>query len=420
MIETSFFVRPLDVAFFGPPEAQSAGDTHYSRSLFPPPPRAFQGLVRTRLLAAAELRYSLADRSKEAQRERQQLVGGPDALPSGWQIEGPLPVERIDAREQGEEKFMPWVSAPAFLVRAPEGKRPPLRTRRIQLDSNDHALGGVAGRTRPPEQDVLGTRGFVGAEPLEGWIDAKNLLWALSGEGSWAHERFRPLPRMVRRELRVGLALEPGTRQAKDRMLYAVDQLRFNGSGGFVGTLRVPGGLPAQLSAAALTTGTAPFGRWHRLAALEPPPALVDEWNRIVRGEHLPEKPSAEDCFWMVALTPFRSGTATSGDSAGPRSEHSTLRPQVHSVNGADCVEVLGAQLGKSMVLGGLSLADGKARPNRTYVAAGSAWLFRIRDVTPARRGEILREINGAHCLGPVEEARMGFGRVLVGRALEE
>jgi hypothetical protein len=429
MDETSFFVRPLDVAFFGPPEAQSAGDTHYSRSLFPLPPRAFQGLVRSRLLTAGKLQHSLSDRSKQARQERERLVGGSDTLPAGWQITGPLPISRV---ERGEEEqgavFMPWVPAPTFLVRPSakvqrsgalqrsEEQEPPLRVRRIELHPRDHATGGVAGRKRT-WQVVLGTPGFTAGEPLDGWIDARNLFWALSGEGSWSPQGFRHSPPIVRRELRVGLALEAGTRQAKDRMLYAVDQLRFDGVGGFVGTLRVSGGLPAALSPEALTTGTAPLGRWHRLAALEPAPPLVTEWLRIERGEHLPER--AEDgWYWLIAITPFCSETKAREGSAG--GEPSVLAPTLHSVSCAEQIEFWGALLGKAVVLGGFSLSDNKARPNRTYVPAGSAWVFKIPGVAPERRAEMLRELNGAHCLGPLEEARMGFGRVLVGRALDE
>jgi hypothetical protein len=404
MSAISFFVRPLDVAFFGPPDAQSAGDTHYARSLFPPPPRTFQGLVRSRLLAAAELRHGLD--SKEGRQERADLVGTPDALPAGWQIEGPIPAcKPVQGDRRMAKPLVPWLPAPAFLFRAP-GRSKPLRATLISVAEDDHAMGGVAGANRPFGPHVIATRGFVGNEPLGDWIDAQNLLWALSGEGRWDAEGHRDLPPMVTRELRVGLALERDTRRAEDRMLYAVDQLRFDGEGGFIGGLSFSGSLRG-LSEAVLSSGTAPFGRWHRLAALEPVPDLVEPWSKVVNGEHLPREPEEDARFWMVSVTPWR---LEPGDEA--------MRPAIHGVRGADPIQILGSVLGKALTLGGYSMAERRARPNQTYVPAGSAWLFSIPGVSKQRRGEIVRDLNGAHCLGPREESRMGFGRVLVGIAL--
>lgn len=411
MSETSFFVRPLDVAFFGPPEAQSAGDTHYSRSLFPPPPRAFQGLVRSRLLSAAQLQHPLDNYSPAAQQEREKLVGNSDTLPPGWQIEGPIPVSRSPqtGEHKEDEPLVPWVAAPAFLVQRPDQPGTPQKARWIEITPDDHATGGVAGVERPFGQHVLGTRGFTG-QPLAGWIDAANLFWALTGEGCWKPEGHQMLPPIVKRELRVGLAVNRNTRQAEDRMLYAVDQLRFDGQGGFVGTLRTRENLPPSLSADALTHGTAPFGRWHRLAALEPTPRLTPVWTNLTNGTHLPQELEEGTLFWMVAITPWRLDPPP---NSAP--EQSALQPRIHSVEGANQIEILGALLGKSITLGGFSMAHRQARPNQIYVPAGSAWMFTIPHVTPAQRGMIVRQLNGSHCLGPEEEARMGFGRVLVG-----
>ena len=48
---------------------------------------------RRRRAVCQDLEYSLADRSHAARREREALVGSPDALPAGWQIAAPVPVE---------------------------------------------------------------------------------------------------------------------------------------------------------------------------------------------------------------------------------------------------------------------------------------------------------------------------------------
>lgn len=403
MSETAFFVRPLDVAFFGPPDAQSAGETHYASSLFPPPPRTFQGLVRSRLLAAATPPLDLRDRSVGARQERAALVGESDRLPPGWQIEGPLP-----AVWNGDH-LTPWLPAPLFLRRRAL-PRPstgaPVRARLMDLVREDCARGGVAGQSseRLQSENVIGALGCDDAKPLEAWLDASNLRWALTGKGRWAPQGSRELPPMVCREQRVGLAVDPTSRRARDRMLYAVDQLRFDGNGGFLGQLHAE--LPSGLSAEALTTGTAALGRWNRPAALENVPTLDPAWLELSSGEHLPSEPREDARFWLVCITPWRSDS--------PR------QPSIQGVSGAAAIDVLGALLGRPVTLGGFSMAEHRARPNQLYVPAGSAWLFRVPGVTPARRAEILRALHRSHCLGPREEARMGFGQVLVGIEADE
>lgn len=410
MTEIAFFVRPFEIAFFGPPDAQAAGDTHYARSLFPPPPRTFQGMVRSRLLAAAEPPLDLTDRSRRARHERAALVGDSERLPPGWQIEGPVPVCKDG------ERLIPWLPAPQLLRKRANARTkdaPPLRASLVALDAADRAIGGVNGAEDQAtgNEHAIGTRGFADSGPVEGWISAQNLKWALCGQGVWNRAEHAELPPMTQRQLRVGLAVDREKRRAQDRMLYAVDQLHFDGQGGFLGGLRAD--LAASISPEALTTGTAPFGRWNRLAALEPVAKVDSAWTELVDGGHLPEEPAEGARFWLMSLTPWRC--ERSRDTQSTATSHAARAPKLSGKVGSDSIEFLGALLGKPITLGGFSMAEGRARPNQLYVPAGSAWLFRVPEVSAARRGEILRALNGSHCLGPREEARMGFGRALVG-----
>jgi CRISPR type III-B/RAMP module-associated protein Cmr3 len=410
MTETLFYVRPLDTAFFGPPDAQSAGETHFASSLFPPPPRAFQGLVRTRLLQAAHPALDLSDKSRSAQQAVAALVGEPEQLPTGWQIDGPLPV-----CEDKDKRLTPWMPAPGFL-RAADGKKGPLRARFMNLSEEDRALGGVSPEREtnasrrsavgPNLQDgVAGVPGFDERGALGGWISASNMRLALSGVGAWDPSGHSAMPPMVRRESRTGLALEAGTRRAMDHMLYSREDLRFDGRGGFVGKLTAE--LPTALSTQALIEGTAAFGRGNRLVALEPVIELDSAWDQLSSGEHLPANPDESMRFWMVLLTPVRFDKEFSEESG------SVLEPALHGVLGS--IRFLGAFLGEPLTLGGYSIAEHRARPNWRYVPAGSCWLFDLPSVANGRRGEILKTLNASHCLGRRDEAAMGFGQVLVG-----
>ena len=401
-----FYVRPFDTAFFGPPEAQSAGETHFARSLFPPPPRSFQGLVRTRLLQGAQPALDLSDKSARGRRAIEALVGKTEELPQGWQIDGPFPVS-----EEQTERLTPWFVTPLFLRRDKTGASQPLKARFLETSPEDHAIGAIsssrAGKDDQPS-GVLGVPGFDDSGPLDEWITASNMLWALTGEGAWDPNGQASLPSMVAKEFRTGLALESKTRRAMDHMLYSCEDLRFNGRGGFVGRLTAQ--LPATLSADSLSQGTVAFGRGGRLATLAPADSLdqFDQaWSRLVRGDHIPAGLEEATRFWMVLLTPVRF------DEAFSEAERPVQYPKLYG--SPEEVRFLGAIPGKPLTLGGYSIAEHSALPNYRYIPAGSCWLFDLPNLSPERRAETLRLLNFSHCLGRRDEAAMGFGHVAVG-----
>src|SRR5512140_2780734 len=100
-------MRPMDWVAFGPPRPSTAGETHHRATVLPTP-TVFQGLLRTALLAATGDDFS--DRSESAQRDRDELVGYPGALPRGWQLRGPFFTNLVEDRRS--VMASPWVSAP--------------------------------------------------------------------------------------------------------------------------------------------------------------------------------------------------------------------------------------------------------------------------------------------------------------------
>ena len=405
-----FYVRPFDTAFFGPPEAQSAGETHFARSLFPPPPRSFQGLVRTRLLQGAQPPLNLSDRSPSGRRTVEALVGTTEKLPEGWQVDGPFPVS-----EDQTEQLTPWFVAPLFLRRGKAGTSAPLKAQFLETSPDDRVLNAISSgnanktdRKDHQPNGVLGVPGFDDNGPLDEWITASNMLWALTGQGAWEPGGQASLPTMVAKEFRTGLALESKTRRAMDHMLYSCEDLRFNGRGGFVGRLTAQ--LPAALSANSLSQGTVAFGRGGRLATLAPAESLdqFDQaWYRLVQGDYIPAALEEKTRFWMVLLTPVRFDEAFS-EAARPLQQ-----PRVY--DSQEEIRFLGSIAGKPLTLGGYSIAEHSALPNYRYLPAGSCWLFDLPNLSPERRAETLRLLNFSHCLGRRDEAAMGFGHVAVG-----
>lgn len=390
-MSTPFWLRPLEALYFGPPSSMPAGDVHHGRTLFPPPPRTFQGMVRTRLLqsAATTLKHRLDEwKDAEAIRERQALIGPPEKLPNGWHLAGPHP---IDCRVA--TKPVLWLPTPRFLLRTKHDKAEPLRAQRIS-DGKEEFLSDL------PEAVLVGQPQVDGVHPLGGWLSARNLRWALTGTGIWdSAGHAGELPPFVRWEGRTGVGLAPDTGAARRGLLYSLVMVRFAENTGLYGVLDAPWQHPLQPGA--LHEGTVPAGRGARLAAFEPLSAEDPDWSFLCRGDHLTglasEKPT---WIWLVATTPLHL--------ADP------VRPQIRVPTGAQA-RVRAALLGKPLTLGGYAMGRG-VQTNRLYVPAGSAWLV---EVSGPQRMQVLRQMNNSHPFhAPGDaDAGFGFGHVLVGLA---
>jgi hypothetical protein len=382
MIDVGFWVRPLEALYFGPPAAQAAGDVHGGRTLFPPPPTTFQGMVRSQLLRGAELRHDLDDWSDAAREERRLLVGDPASLPPDWALAGPLPV---DCRR---ETAMPWVPVPRFVLAGPNGA--PRMGRALPLTEHDRCdLNDAPCLVGAPSEDAEG--------PLEGWIDATALRWALAARGVWRPEAFgEKRPPFVADEARTGLAVDADSGRARDGLLYTLIYVRFEPGTGLAGWLRAP--LPAPLRPGALTEGVGRAGRRGRLAEFRPLPPPHPDWTSLLAGEHLPSEVAEGDRFWLTTLTPARL--------ADLRHPAPSLPPGIE-------LRVEAALVGPPVVIGGLSMVGRRSRANELAVPGGSAWLVSLTGGTAADRAVALRALNGRCAIG--RDTSFGYGFVLVG-----
>ncbi|MQX37566.1 type III-B CRISPR module-associated Cmr3 family protein [Roseospira navarrensis] len=402
---TPFLVEPVEPVVFGPPQSGYAGEAHRIASQFPPAPRTFQGLVRTRLLLGAEPPLDLSDPAMAP--TLADLVGPPAALPEGWQLTGPFPAAPDDTAAEADQPppLSPWVPTPRFLLgrRDDRTPRPPLFARRIACGGHP-VLSDLGDETATP---ALGRPDAGAVSPLGGWIGPANLRAALEGEAvgaaAWSPHHWCPgRPRFVRTETQPGLAIDPGTGTAQDNALYFAQALRFAAGSGLFGSLHGP--LGAGLREQALTDGAVQAGRKGRLAVFRPVPALHPDWTHVTEGHHLPESVDEEGArFWLVALTP--------AFLPDPRRPLDRVNP------GSDVTLAVDAALtGPPLTMGGFEMTSGRPRPNRLYVPAGSVWLVRLRGGTPESRAATLRALNNHHPLGDPIEAAMGFGHTLVGR----
>jgi hypothetical protein len=215
----------------------------------------------------------------------------------------------------------------------------------------------------------------------------------------------------VKREQLAGIEIDAQTGTAKDGMLFTAGVLRFRTSGcpsGLAGWLSAS--LPPRIPADALTRGDLATCGWRsRPVVLEALPPVDPDFEHVTRGNHLPDKASEGQVFFLVAVTPAPCATEYSSIHAVERSiaDHPRWPAAVE-------VRVLASMTGAPRVIGGMETASRRPRPNRSYWEAGSAWAFVLRGGTPVARAEALRALNDSHVLGRAE-ASFGYGHTLVG-----
>ena len=426
MARAEFWLRPLDPLFFGPPRSFLAGEAHHAQSAFPPSPWTLQGIVRTHLLRSArqDLGHSLDDRSQSARREREALVGLPDALPAGWQLRSPVPVEEQDVDD--EPCLHPWFPAPRFLFRRSDrGDGPPVRAE-VLIDavgesSWDLADDGIASWSDRDDTVIVGPPPDAGdPTPLRGWVDADNLRWALTGQGSWSPQGYdEDLPPFVQRERQVGVAIDDRAGRAQDRMLYTLERLRFRERSGFWSSLeveRVQGGLHPDR----LRNGIAHAGRRLRPVELAPAPEKCRAWQALEYPDDWLTRLAGDDPdrkvrVWLYLASPVY----IAAEQDRPR-----IRVDVGAGAGV-AVRVRTAILGPPELHGGFSMAAGASRGNQMLVPAGSVWLIEIEGGQPAERVRVLRALHGEYPLADLrndpearEHAAFGFGRTFIGIGL--
>lgn len=398
-------MRPLDWVAFGLPRPSSAGETHH-RSTDLPTPTAFQGMLRTALLAATGDDFS--DRSDSAQQKRDALVGSPRALPPGWQLRGPFFTNLVP--KGGGVIAQPWVPAPRHVLRASSGPVLAQLLRSTPVENGPAALNDLSGAAEPV---LLAHPALDATEPLGGWLSPRGLRWALSGETSRApwhadDHSLRALPPFVNHEQLAGIEVDAKTGTARDGMLFSAQVLRFCASSGLAGWLSAT--LPPAIPPDALTRGDLAACGWRsRPVVLDALPPVDPELERVTRGDHLPAQPRADQGFFLIALTPAPCALGQPSIEAVECSiaAHPGWPRAVE-------VRVLASSTGAPRVIGGLEAASRRPRPNRSYWEAGSAWMFVLRGGSPAVRAEALRILNDAHVLGQ-DLVSFGYGHTLVG-----
>lgn len=404
-----FLLTPLEPLFFGRPSPFNAGESRNSSSMFPPSPSTFQGIIRSHLLRSVSPQLNLDDWSKSARNERKELVGDSEKLPECWQIKGPLPAKL------GEDGIHPWVKVPRFLFDNNKRLERGIFFKSVQPGLNDIGSGNDLSEdyiyTNSPNSDI---------KPALGWIDSNGLLNALAGKDLSDISLYDIPPFLKTNQSQPGIALNRKKNSAQDSMLYVLEHLRFSSKSGLWGNFN--GSLHESMGENPFSKGVAGAGRKSRLASFTSG-STCKSWSEILKGEHLKEADD-KSFFWIYLLSP--AAMTNKKDDKNPilpgniefrlneiPNRLSLLNSNENSQDGP-YIKCITAITDHPMILGGIDMAKGTTKPNNSYLPQGSSWLIEINAEKKLKQ-EILQELNNSHLLGSEEEARFGFGHVLVG-----
>jgi len=437
----NLFLRPITPVYFGRPGAMSAGENNIGVSWFPPPVSAFQGMIRTRLLDGAGI-FSPKERVAE-------LVGSPDELPTGWQLQGPFPAQPA----KNKKEMQVWLPCPAFLLQPVDNSATqPVIARSLPVKDDYLADAGAANPTNRHgrllrhdrnrqmktrlEQDNLSQSDFhissnepflrlfgqpaiAGEKPIGGWLSSRNLYYSLAGKlNNWVPQQCTPdFPPFVEPENKTGLAREKKKEQGNNRpvitgradegKLYSLEYLRFAPFTGLVGWFN--GTLSKPLSLDSLASGTVIAGKKGGMIGFEPPGGTDPWWEKIAAGEHLQpfdNKTSGEN-VWIILLSPGKWENITELEdilkaATGYRA----------TLNGCVCPPVTW--------LGGFSLAKRQPRPATGWYSPGTSLNISFDcDDRQQLLATLKNSLNNRCLLAPRSQRPFGYGHILVSTFLD-
>lgn len=410
------WIEPLDVLFFRDSKPFTAGESHRAKSAFPPTPYPFVGAVRSRVLADVLPRVG-----SDFQAYRDHIIGKVqhqelndivailgDAKSYGQlRFRGPFL-----ARKESDSPYEPLFSAPRDLF----------ESRCLNPLSPAHQPVGVSFAPTGDVGDKLAL--LWSREPLRKlkgrFLSAGQLSDYLQGNTVTLPERKEEL---VKRELRVGIALKPGQRTAQEGMFYMPEMIRLsskNGQAGFV--LEISGLSLAKASQESLRKYTLPpkgllqlggEGRAVQYEQIDQDPLkdLVDLKTR------LQEEILTSNCFKLYLATPaiFQQGWLPDFIDGNTREIKADHEFRSNGLN----FRLVAATVGKPLPIGGWDLAKKEPKPMYKAVPPGSVYFFKLLE------GDVKDILKLFHLTSKVQEstddqelprlAQIGFGLTLVG-----
>lgn len=411
------WIEPLDVLFFRDSKPFTAGESFRAKSAFPPTPYPFVGAIRSRVLADVlpligsnfqEYRGYITNKAASYSNELSKIVT----------VLG-------DAKSYGKLEFRG-----PFLARREQDKHYellfPIPFDLFEKQRLSPLAGPLADVHYNPPRDMgqprlLWSRESLGSELKEVFLKSQGLCRYLRGEIPRSEEFDKEF---IHRELRVGIALEPSRRTAKEGMFYMPEMLRLDGDAqrgqaGFV--LEVAGlsfadDLPEQVKSYRLQSGLLQLGGESRAARYN----IIQEGDPLADLEELAGglKDQIEHAgrFKLYLASPaiFQNGWLPDFINS------SSLEGEMsNGAGGKIKLKLIAAAVGKPLPIGGWDLAKGAPKTMYKAVPSGSIYFFELQS------GDAKDIIKLFHLTSKVQEstddqelqrlAQIGFGLTLIG-----
>lgn len=386
---SSFQLVPDDVLFFRDGKPSTRGTDHYLRSLFPPHPSTLYGALRTRRLSDRQVDLAGLNRNTWAQR-----VGDLAAEVGDWGGFGSLEL-RGPWLVRGGEPLLPAPHDLGLLFGPPSspGERAPIATvvRFLPDLSAGRRWSHPLALLKPFQWTGSGWSawdpGTAGVEPASaaGWFLTPAGLAAWRAGRAPEPERFVHASDLWTDEARTGVGLQASTRSGEAGLLYTFGFIRLASSVALGFEVR-GSGLKAE--------GRVRLGGENRTALLEAGPAF-------------PETPLEMDGD-LVAVT--LAAPSISGSGAYPPGfSAEDLKGTLHG----ERFRLVAAAVSGFVPIGGWDLANGRAKPLRRAIPAGSVFYF--KPVNGAAAG-VARALHGKPITDTQDALdKQGFGLALAG-----
>lgn len=365
-----YFIDPCDVLFFRDSKPFGAGDDHLATSIFPPNPRTVAGAFRSMILGNVDVDWRAFRKGEAEAKSVQDQIGTPSGIiDSVFSMKGPFLAYR-DGYSAEIHTRMPFDAfiEPNEAVDHYFGSFSPVETPQFEA--------GWPGKDLHP---LWPPNGLRKDQPKEGY-------WL----GQYQKERYaqgeyfpaKPESLIIQYEPRVGNALDPQVRSAREQHLYQATFVRMLSSFGLL--VWLSDDLSDLPESGFLTLGG------------ESKAAKYEKLSTEVEYEFGLSTPSKR--FKVVLMTPafFTGGWMP---ESGNWSE----------LLGFDA-ELISVSVGKPLFLGGYDVAHRQQRAIHSFVPPGSVYYFEAKDPIDHLEKPFTESISTNMPLD-----RLGYGQAFLG-----
>jgi len=392
-MKLKIFIEPLDILLFRESKPFSGGESHFARSVFPPPPSTIYAAIRSYLLSLQFGRFEAFKKDKDIPKTLAEEIGFPENL-------GTLELSRMLLAQKKElvrhnannieiELLYP---IPFDVVRTKGSK--PFQHLLLKPVENfpvyTNLLKGLRHLWLKEDLHFEAGTGWLNQKGMQRYLDAE----PYQNDSFFAPEELLSGELLFKREERTGIARDRQSRSVRQGLLYSIEYIRLKKGVGFFAEIKGTNLLPKA--------GLINLGGDRRPATYAP----ADSSDLL--ADKIRAKIEETKRFKLFLISPalFENGWRPKW-----------VNPQtLEGILGNVRFRLLAASIGKSIGIGGFDLVKQHPKPIHRFVPAGSVYFFEILE------GDVNSVMEELHWKSISEDlpsfpetSKQGFGYSLVG-----